>query len=301
MIGRCPGFKAVQTKDDMRLHRRWTRHPKTRKLIRRLGPEAALSLLELWGWAADNRHTGILSDMTPEDIAIASDWTGDPDEWVRTLVEIRWLDAPETDAESDTVADTASDTVHRWHVLHDWAQHQPWIAALDERKKWSDEMNGRRKARKPQKRKRRKSRSTKGPTDTDTGTDTVSDSDTDTGVGIHPNPNPNPSIKGGGVGGSGDSDRSRRGAPLSPSPSREVVEHTPGFCVRCADAGRVTKAAAGPNVQGHRPIGLEEDLCAGHLTAWYQECEHAAAEELLKSPDPRPTNGLAGDDDGLPY
>lgn len=62
---------------DIRLSVGFWQHPKTRKLIKRLGLEAIRSLQILWLWAAQNRPDGVLSGMDWEDIELAADWQGE--------------------------------------------------------------------------------------------------------------------------------------------------------------------------------------------------------------------------------
>lgn len=91
-------------------------HHKTKKLIRRLGDGAAWKLVCLHLWTASNRPDGDLSGMSAEDIELAVDWAGEPDAFVATLVEVGFID--ETPA---------------GYVLHDWAQHQPWVSGSNAR------------------------------------------------------------------------------------------------------------------------------------------------------------------------
>lgn len=91
-------------------------HPKTKKLIRRLGPGAAWHLVCLFLWAVSNRSDGDLSGMTDEDIEIAVDWAGEPGAFVAALVEVRFLDGEEV-ARS----------------IHDWADHNPYAASSEDR------------------------------------------------------------------------------------------------------------------------------------------------------------------------
>lgn len=84
-------------------------HPKTKRLIRRLGPGAGWFLIRLWLWARDNRPSGDLTGMTSEDIELAIDWNGENDAFVNELVSVRLLDGEEGN-----------------YRLHDWADHNPW-------------------------------------------------------------------------------------------------------------------------------------------------------------------------------
>lgn len=91
-------------------------HPKTKKLIKRLGQAAAWNLVCLILWAAQNRSDGNLSGMSVEDIELAADWIGEEGAFVKALTEVKFLDA-EQDA----------------FVLHDWHEHNPWAAGADMR------------------------------------------------------------------------------------------------------------------------------------------------------------------------
>jgi hypothetical protein len=91
-------------------------HPKTKKLIRRVGEAGAWRLVCLFLWAAQTRPDGNLSGMTAEDIELAADWTGKNDEFVKALVEVGFLDG--TDGE---------------YRIHDWSEHNPWAAGAEAR------------------------------------------------------------------------------------------------------------------------------------------------------------------------
>lgn len=100
---------------DARLSTGLPGHPKTKKLIRRLGPGAGWSLVCLILWTRANRPDGDLSGMSTEDVELAAEWTGENDSLVREMLDIRFLDE---DAEGNL-------------RLHDWADHQPWAAGSD--------------------------------------------------------------------------------------------------------------------------------------------------------------------------
>lgn len=95
-------------------------HPKTKKLLRRLGPAGPWALVCLFLWARDNRADGDLSGMTDEDIELASDWSGEEGAFVASLVSVGFVDGDEC-ARS----------------IHDWSEHQPWSAGADDRKQSS--------------------------------------------------------------------------------------------------------------------------------------------------------------------
>ena len=112
---------------DIRISVGFPDHPKTVKLDRRLGFQGIRSLLALWTWAAQNRPDGDLGGangrstvvrrpLDEEDIEIAARWPGEPGLFVATLVALGWLDRTE-----------------RGYLLHEWQQHNPWVAAATDR------------------------------------------------------------------------------------------------------------------------------------------------------------------------
>ena len=73
-------------------HQEVARHPKTRKLARRLEvsvPAAVGHLHLLWWWALDHAFDGDLTDWDVEDIAHAAGWDGDPEVLIKALLEAR--------------------------------------------------------------------------------------------------------------------------------------------------------------------------------------------------------------------
>ncbi len=101
---------------DIRLATSFPYHPKIQKLKRRLGPEGA------WGWicllifTGQHRPDGILANLSDEDIALAAQWDGEPQDLITTLIDLRLLDQ---DGETLTV--------------HDWNTHNPYAAHAPER------------------------------------------------------------------------------------------------------------------------------------------------------------------------
>ena len=87
-------------------------HAKTRRLIRSYGLQAFYSLIALWMYTAKHRSTGELSGMTPDDIESVSDWPADrAGELVRGLIAVGFLDE-----------------VAGVYQVHDWGDHQPFLA-----------------------------------------------------------------------------------------------------------------------------------------------------------------------------
>ncbi|MEG6507070.1 hypothetical protein [Nitratidesulfovibrio sp. 1201_IL3209] len=92
-------------------------HHKARKLRRRLGADALLSLLQLWAYAAKMRADGSLAGMDSEDVELAAGWDGDAGLFTKALVEVGFIDLCD-----DGMA------------LHDWAENNPWVADEKSRK-----------------------------------------------------------------------------------------------------------------------------------------------------------------------
>jgi len=91
-------------------------HPKTKRIIKRLGAGAAWYLVRLFLWAAENKSDGDLTGMTNEDIEIALDWPGENGALINELVAVRFLDGSEGAFK-----------------IHDWAEHNPWANGADMR------------------------------------------------------------------------------------------------------------------------------------------------------------------------
>lgn len=101
---------------DARISAELPGHPKTKKLIKRLGAGAAWHLICLFLWAAANRSDGDLAGMTDEDIELAVDWMGENGKFIAELADIGFLDGEEG-ARS----------------IHDWEIHNPWAAGAEMR------------------------------------------------------------------------------------------------------------------------------------------------------------------------
>lgn len=88
-------------------HQELARHPKTKRLSRKLGvtvPTAVGHLHMLWWWAVDYAQDGNISDYEPEDIAEAIDWPLEKAEnLLQALVDAGFVDK-----------------VERCVTIHDW-------------------------------------------------------------------------------------------------------------------------------------------------------------------------------------
>lgn len=101
---------------DARISTALPAHPKTKKLVKRLGGGAAWHLVVLFLWAAANRSDGDLSGMSDEDIELAVDWSGPDGELAATLSDVGFLDGEPGERR-----------------IHDWAEHNPWAAGAEAR------------------------------------------------------------------------------------------------------------------------------------------------------------------------
>lgn len=101
---------------DARISTALPAHPKTKKLVKRLGAGAAWHLVCLFLWVAANRSDGDLTGMSDEDIELAVNWIGPDGELVATLADIRFLDGEPGERR-----------------IHDWAEHNPWAAGAEAR------------------------------------------------------------------------------------------------------------------------------------------------------------------------
>lgn len=91
-------------------------HPKTKRLLRLLGPSGPWHLIKLWCWAGSSATSGLLAGKSDDDIELAVDWPGEPGEFIAALVKVRFLDGHEFARE-----------------LHDWRDHNAWIASHRDR------------------------------------------------------------------------------------------------------------------------------------------------------------------------
>jgi hypothetical protein len=101
---------------DVRINVGLPAHPKTKKLIKRLGTDAAWRLVCLFAWVAANRTDGDLSGLSVEDVELCVDWPGDEGAFVKALVEVGFIDG--------------DDGAFR---MHDWEEHNPWAFGSDAR------------------------------------------------------------------------------------------------------------------------------------------------------------------------
>ncbi|CDN44010.1 Primosome, DnaD subunit [Paenibacillus sp. P22] len=115
-------------------------HPKTRKLARLLGVEVPTALGHLhlmWYWVFDYAKDGDLSQIEDEDIADGALWTGDPQKFMRAMIDSKWIDELEGG-----------------RVVHDWNSHggrliQKMAKEADRKKQKRDEQAAERKGRPP--------------------------------------------------------------------------------------------------------------------------------------------------------
>ena len=97
--------------EDFRIKTDFFEHPKTCKLERQLGKEGVYHFLRLLAYVREYRPTGVLSEMTDEQVADAARWPHDPSKLIHILVELRFLDRGK-----------------KWLSVHDWRKHNAWAS-----------------------------------------------------------------------------------------------------------------------------------------------------------------------------
>lgn len=103
---------------DIRIKTSFLGHRKRKKLIKLLGAGATDYILDLWLRTALERPDGAFSGMDALDIALMAGWPGDPEKFCEDLQLAGFLDM----------------RADRVFVLHDWAEHQPWVVGSEERR-----------------------------------------------------------------------------------------------------------------------------------------------------------------------
>ena len=93
------------------LHQKLPTHPKTKRLVRALGlnvpqdiPQVVGHLCMFWLWCIDYAIDGSLESMSAQDIADAAGWYGDPELFLRAMVDEHFVDVDEDGGK----------------VVHDW-------------------------------------------------------------------------------------------------------------------------------------------------------------------------------------
>jgi len=97
------------------------RHPKTRRLCRLLGtslPQTIGHLHLLWHWVIEFAEDGVLTGYTPDDLAEAAYWEGDPQLFVDALISAGFID----DCDGSL-------------VIHDWRDYAGRLLSDRERKR----------------------------------------------------------------------------------------------------------------------------------------------------------------------
>ena len=100
---------------DIRLSVDFFSHHKTKKVLRKIGPEGVICLVRLLCYVGKFRPEGRLEWMDVEGISDAVDWSGDAEELVSTLCGAGFIE------QSD-------DGVY---IIHDWEKHNPWAPYRD--------------------------------------------------------------------------------------------------------------------------------------------------------------------------
>jgi len=97
---------------DFRMTDDFADHPKVERLARTLGDGAVRGLLRVWGYAARNRPDGRLTGLSDDDVEGIARWsTRRKGRFTAVLLDLRFLERNGADL-----------------IIHDWLQHQPFLA-----------------------------------------------------------------------------------------------------------------------------------------------------------------------------
>jgi hypothetical protein len=114
--------------DDLRLDAGFLDHPKTKRLIRRLGDVGVVALVRLWSYTSRFFPKGVLTGFLPGDIEEAAGWSGTPGEFVSALRE---AGGPGKAGFLDVVGDAYS--LHNWKRRQRFAYFRPERSAQAQR------------------------------------------------------------------------------------------------------------------------------------------------------------------------
>lgn len=130
---------------DIRINRGIRKHPKYRRYKVLSGREDAMEyLIEFFSWVAGNFEDGVLTGCDEYDIAAGADWPGDPQVFVAALLSC----GGNAGARSRPGFLEKRDGLY---VVHDWAEHQKWVAEGPQRRaqakkgakaRWDKEKDG---------------------------------------------------------------------------------------------------------------------------------------------------------------
>lgn len=167
---------------DVRIATSYPDHPKTLKLKKMLGADGVMSHIFLLCYVARVTPSGELKDMDAGDIAAVARWTGDPKQFVHTLVDLKLL---------DNRGDTYS--IHNWQKHNYFAMTAPIrseVARRNINKRWHK----------------------KNKVKQEVNTDGITDANTDSNT-----PSPSPKMEGRGNGRGSERDQPLEVTGLSPS------------------------------------------------------------------------------------
>ena len=101
---------------DIRLSIDFITHRKRKKLQKLLGPSGVLSLIDLWLSTARQRPSGTLTGYNEIDIELDANWDGENGVFVKTLIELGFIDE-----------------INGTYHLHNWSDRQEWVVTSDDR------------------------------------------------------------------------------------------------------------------------------------------------------------------------
>ncbi len=115
-----PAGSGVGGMADIRLDAGFFDHPKTKRLMRRLGIEGGIALLKLWIYASRYFPKGILTGLTAADVVEAAEWSGASEEFVPALIE---AGGPGKAGFLDVVDGVF--VLHNWKIRNRYAYFKP--------------------------------------------------------------------------------------------------------------------------------------------------------------------------------
>jgi hypothetical protein len=101
---------------DYRLLVGFVDHRKTKRLRRVCGDAGFVCLIRLFEYIRAYKPSGLLSGMSGQDIEDEADWAGTPGLFVKTLLDVAFLEGTD-----------------EGYVFHDWEDHNPYAAKSEDR------------------------------------------------------------------------------------------------------------------------------------------------------------------------
>lgn len=127
---------------DIRIKTSFPNHPKTKKLIKKIGPTGGWMLMKLWVFTAQNKPTGLLTNMNSADISDVMEFRGNPRVMIMALLDCTsgadtLKSCPGCDvcekAKTQKRSGWLDKTSSGFFQIHDWEEHNPYASKAPER------------------------------------------------------------------------------------------------------------------------------------------------------------------------